>query len=90
MGVAGLIHGPDTGHLSEYGGRDDEDVAPREHDAAVLKKNLRENFEEAKFETGKLRNHYPPPLCIRVVASRSKHLSKLRKYTFIRVLYTSS
>ena len=62
MGVAGLIHGPDIGHLSEYGGRDDEDVAPREHDAAVLK-NLRENFEEAKFETGKLRNHYPPPLC---------------------------
>ena len=61
MGVAGLIHGPDTGHLSEYGGRDDEDVAPREHEAAVLKKNLRENFEEAKFETGKLRNHYPPP-----------------------------
>jgi hypothetical protein len=52
MGVAGLIHGPDTGHLSEYGGRDDEDVAPREHEAAVLKKNLRENFEEAKFETG--------------------------------------
>jgi len=63
MGVAGLIHGPDTGHLSEYGGRDDEDVAPREHDAAILKKNSRENFEEAKFETGKLRNHYPPPLC---------------------------
>ena len=54
MGVAGLIHGPDTGHLSEYGGRDDEDVAPREHDAAILKKNLREHFEEAKFETGKL------------------------------------
>ena len=51
MGVAGLIHGPDTGHLSEYGGRDDKDVAPREHDAAILKKNLRENFEEAKFET---------------------------------------
>ena len=50
-------------NLSEYGGRDDEDVASREHDAAVLKKNLRENFEEAKFETGKLRNHYPPPLC---------------------------
>ena len=68
MGVAVLIHGPDTGHLSEYGGRDDEDVAPREHDAAILKKNLRENFEEAKFETGKLRNHYPPPLC-RVVDS---------------------
>ena len=22
MGVAGLIYGPDTGHLSEYGGRD--------------------------------------------------------------------
>ena len=65
MGVAGLIHGPDTSHLSEYGGRDDEDVAPREHDAAVLKKNLRENFEEAKFEAGKLRNHYPPPLCSR-------------------------
>ena len=42
MGVAGLIHGPDTGHLSEYGGRDDEDVAPREHEAAILKKNLRE------------------------------------------------
>ena len=54
MGVVGLIHGPDTGHPSEYGGRDDEDVAPREHDAAVLKNNLRENFEEAKFETGKL------------------------------------
>jgi hypothetical protein len=43
MGVAGLIYGPDTGHLSEYGGRDDEDVVPREHDAAVLKKKLREN-----------------------------------------------
>jgi hypothetical protein len=36
-------------------------MAPRENDAAVLKRNLRENFEEAKFETGKLRNHYPPP-----------------------------
>ena len=63
MGVAGLNDGPDTGHLSEYGGRDDEDAAPREHDTAVLKKNLRQNFEKAKFETGKLRNHYPPPLC---------------------------
>jgi hypothetical protein len=63
MGVAGLIHGPDTGHLGEYCGRDDEDEAPREHDAAVLKKNFREIFEEAKFETGKLRNHYPLPLC---------------------------
>ena len=40
IGVAGLIRGPDTGHLSEYGGRDDEDVAPREHDAAVLKKRI--------------------------------------------------
>ena len=61
MGVAGLNDGPDTGHLSEYGGRDDEDAAPREHDTAVLKKNLRQNFEKAKFETGKLRIHYPPP-----------------------------
>ena len=62
-GVAGLIHGPDTGHLSEQGGRDGEDAAPREHDAAILKKNLRENFERAKFETGKLRIQYSPPLC---------------------------
>jgi len=61
MGVAGLNDGPDTGHLSEYGGRDDEDAAPREHDTAVLKKNLRQNFEKAKFETGKLRIHYLPP-----------------------------
>ena len=74
MGVAGLIYGPDTGHLSEYGGRDDEDVAPREHDAAILKKNLRENFEEEKFETGKLRNHYPPPLCRLGVLNRGMPL----------------
>jgi hypothetical protein len=40
MGVVGLIHGPDTGHQSEYGGRDDEEVAPREHDAAVLKNRV--------------------------------------------------
>ena len=62
MGVAGLNDGPDTGHLSEYGGRDDEDAAPREHDTAILKNNLRQNSEKAKFETGKLRIHYPPPL----------------------------
>lgn len=73
MGVAGLNDGPDTGHLSEYGGRDDEDAAPREHDTAVLKKNLRQNFEKAKFETGKLRNHYPPPLC-----THSYELSKIQ------------
>ena len=66
MEVAGLNDGPDTGHLSEYGGRDDEDAAPREHDTAVLKNYLRQNFEKAKFETGKLRNHYPPPLCIKL------------------------
>ena len=52
MGVAGLNDGPDTGHLSEYGGRDDEDAAPREHDTAVLKNYLRQNFEKAKFEAG--------------------------------------
>ena len=69
MGVAGLNDGPDTGHLSEYGGRDDEDAAPREHDTAVLKNYLRQNFEKAKFETGKLlggENYeiiiHPPPL----------------------------
>ena len=49
MGVAGLNDGPDTGHLSEYGGRDDEDAAPREHDTAVLKNNFRQKFEKAKF-----------------------------------------
>jgi hypothetical protein len=32
---------------------------------------LRENFEEAKFETGKLRNHYPPPLCSTVPTTRA-------------------
>jgi hypothetical protein len=58
MEVTGLIHGRDIGHQSEYGGRNDEDVAPRELDAAALKKKLRDNFEEAKFETGKLRIHY--------------------------------
>ena len=70
MGVAGLNDGPDTGHLSEYGGRDDEDAALREHDAAVFKKKLRQNFEKAKFETGKLRNHYPPPLCMTLVPTK--------------------
>ena len=47
MGAAGLIHGLDTGHLSEYFGRDDEDAAPREHGAVVLKElsgKLRGNF----------------------------------------------
>ena len=48
MGVAGLNDGPDTGHLSEYGGRDDEDAAPREHDTAVLKKNFAPKLRESK------------------------------------------
>ena len=48
MGVAGLNDGPDTGHLSEYGGRDDEDAAPREHDTAVLKKNFAPKLREIK------------------------------------------
>jgi hypothetical protein len=51
MGVSGLNDGPDTGHVSEYGGRDDEDAAPREHDTASSKRILRQNFEKAKFET---------------------------------------
>ena len=63
MGVAGLNDGPETGHLSEYGGRDDEDAAPREHDTAVLNNNFRQKFEKAKFETEKLRNQLLPPLC---------------------------
>ena len=75
MGVAGLNDGPDTGHLSEYGGRDDEDAAPREHDTAVLKKNLRQNFEKAKFETGKLRIHYK--VSVQGVVSDAEHFGAL-------------
>ena len=48
MGVAGLNDGPDTGHLSEYGGRDDEDAAPIEHDTAVLKNNFAPELRESK------------------------------------------
>ena len=77
IGVAGLNDGPDTGHLSEYGGRDDEDAAPREHDTAVLENYLRQKFEKAKFETEKLRNHYPPPLCSQSVAAQNRPIEIL-------------
>ena len=63
MGVAGLIHGPDTGHLSEYGGRDDEDVAPREHDAAVLKKICGKTSRKQSLRRENYDIIIHPPLC---------------------------
>ena len=62
--------------IRKFKGRTDRFCSSRQTvDAAVLKNNLRENFEEAKFDTGKLRNHYPPPLCSSVskIATRKKY-----------------